>query len=211
MTYVVNRQLGFIDPTLFPITGTVIEAGLSWWDKEKVQRLVPDFPGIFDSAVVDFVKFKAGVARGLFTEQQQDEIMAWYLEFPKLWETIRPNFIRDAAGREFGGRVDDFIGRLRKSEVYRSSTLGLGPAVIAGVVIVGGVAASLWAVAYIQKQANVSEIINQVTAGTLPAEVLIEAMKAEQQSGLFAGISHIGRAVAFAAAAWLVYNFTKKR
>lgn len=211
MSFVVNRQLGFLSPTTVSITGRAVTSGLSWWDKQKVQRLVPDFPGIFERAVVDFVKFKTGVARGLFTDQQQAEVMAWYLEFPELWETIRLNFIKTDEGLEFGGRVDDFIGRLRKSEVYRSSTLGLAPAIIAGIVIAGGVAAGLWAVSFVQRQANVSKMIDRVTAGSLPPEVLVEAMKAEQSSGLFAGIGHIGRTIAFAAAAWLVYTFTRKR
>lgn len=208
MALVVDRQLGFIGPVT---AGMVLQAGLNWWDREKVQRLVPDFPGIFDQALMDFGKFKAGLAAGLFNRERQNEIMGWFLEFPKLWESIRLNFIKTDAGREFGGRVDDFCGRIRRVDLDRISSLGLAPVVIAGVVVVGGVAAGLWAVSYIQRQANVSEMIDQVTAGALPPEVLIEAMRAEQTSGLFAGVGRVGSAIAFAAAAWLVYKFTRKR
>jgi len=208
MALVVDRQLGFIEPVT---AGMVIQAGLNWWDSEKVKRLVPEFPGIFNRAVMDLGKFKAGLAAGLFDRQQRNEIMGWFLEFPRVWETIRLNFIKTDAGREFGGRVDDFCGRIRKVDLDRISSLGLPPVVIAGVVVVGGVAAGLWAVAYIQRQANISEMIDQVTAGALPPEVLVEAMKAEQTSGLFAGVGRIGSAIAFAAAAWLVYNFTRKK
>ncbi len=202
----VVQQLGFVPPIG---TGRVIQAGLNWWDSEKVKRLVPDFPGIFERAVVDFTKFQLGVTAGLFTRPQQDEIMAWYMDFPELWETIRLNFIKTDAGREFGGRVDDFIGRLRRSDVYRTATLGVAPVVIVGVVVVGGVAAALWAAAYIIRQRNISKMIDQVTAGTLPPGVLEKAL--EQESGLFAGVGRIAGTLAFAAAAWLVYGLIGKK
>lgn len=188
-------------------TGPVIQAGLNWWDEQKVKALVPEFPALFEQAQTDFVKLKLGVERNLFTPDQIATAMKWFSEFPQLWETIRLNFIKTEQGREFGGRVDDFCGRIKRSELYRSSTLGIAPAVIAGVLIVGGVAGGLWAVAYLQRQRNVSKMIDQVTAGALPPEVLVEAMKAEQTSGLFAGFGKIGQAIAFGAAAWLAVRF----
>ncbi len=209
MSYVTDRQLGFIDPTMF---GIAIDVGLNYWDQKKVQSLVPDFPGIFERAVVDFAKFKAGVKAGLFSSNEQQEIMAWFAEFPRLWESIRLNFIKDREGQTWGGRVDDFIGSIRRSEVYRSSGLGLAPVLIAGVIIFGGVAAGLWAVSYIQRQANLSKMIDQVTAGALPAEVLLEAVKAEQSGGFFGGLgSGLMTLVGIGVAGFLGYKFIGKK
>lgn len=204
MPLVHDRQLGQIDPYT---TGALIYAGLNWWDEQKVKALVPEFPALFEQAQTDFVKLKLGVERNLFTPAQIATAMNWFSEFPQLWETIRLNFIKTEQGREFGGRVDDFCGRIKRSELYRISTLGIGPAVIAGVLIVGGVAGGLWAVAYIARQRNISKMIDQVTAGALPPEVLVEAMKAEQTSGLFAGVGKIGYAISFAVAAWVAVQF----
>lgn len=204
MPLVHDLQLGQIGPYQ---TATVIQAGLNWWDEQKVKALVPEFPALFEQAETDFVKLKLGIERNLFTPAQIATAMNWFSEFPQLWETIRLNFIKTEQGREFGGRVDDFCGRIKRSELYRRSTLGIALAVIAGVLIVGGVAGGLWAVGYIARQRNVSKMIDQVTAGALPPEVLVEAMKAEQTSGLFAGVGKIGYAIAFAAAAWVAVQF----
>lgn len=203
-----DRQLGIFDPTLLI---KAVGVGLSWWEEQKVKKLVPDFPGIFERAVADFAKFKVGVAADLFNPRERNEVMAWFVEFPRLWETIRPNFMTIGAGDLFADRVDDFIGRMRKTDLYRTAGLGLAPVVIAGIVLVGGAAAGLWAVGYMKRQANISRMIDEVTAGALPAEVLLEAVKAEQQTGLFAGLGRFGYGLAFAAAAWLVYNFTRKK
>ncbi len=205
MIVVTPNRLEGIDPIT---AGLATSAVLNYWDQQKIKSLVPDFPDIFDRAVVDFAKFKVGVEAGLFTTGQQNEIMSWYREFPQLWETIRPNFIKTPDGLEFGGKVDDFVGRIR---AYKPSGLGLVPVVVAGVVIVGGIAAGMWAVVYMQKQANLSEMIDQVTAGKLPADVLVEAIKAEQSGGLFGGFgSEITTVLALVIAAWAVYTFTRK-
>lgn len=203
-----DRQLGIFDPTVLV---KAVGVGLNWWDEQKVKRLVPEFPGIFERAVADFAKFKVGVAADLFDRQQRNEIMGWFVEFPKLWETIRPNFMTIGTGDLFADRVDNFIGRMQKSDVYRTAGLGLAPVLIAGILLVGGVAAGLWAVGYLKRQANISRMIDGVTAGALPAEVLIEAVRAEQETGLFAGLGRLGYGLAFAAAAWLVYSFTRKK
>ena len=208
MIYVHDQQLGFFDPAQLV---KAVGYGLSWFEEEKVKKLVPDFPGIFDRAVEDFAKFKVGVAAGLFDRQKRDEIMAWFVEFPKLWETLRPNFMTIGTGDLFADRVDDFVGRIQSSDLYRTAGLGAALVIIAGIVLVGGAAAGLWAVAYMKRQANISRMIDEVTAGALPAQVLVEAVKAEQESGLFAGLGRFGYGLAFAAAAWLVYSFTRKR
>lgn len=203
-----HRQLGIFDPALIV---KAVDISLNWWEQEKVKKLVPDFPGIFDRAVADFAKFKVGVAADLFSQKQRADVMAWFVDFPQLWETIRPNFATVGTGNLFADRVDAFVSRLQGSALYRTATLGGVPIVVAGILLVGGVAAGLWAVGYIKRQANISRMIDEVTTGALPAQVLVEAVKAEQDSGLFAGLGRFGYAIAFAAAAWLIYDFTRKR
>lgn len=205
MSYLGDRQLGQIDPWT---TAALIQAGLNWWDREKVKALVPKFPGLFEQAVIDFAKLKVGVERNLFTPGQITTAMNWFSDFPQLWETIRLNFIKTDEGRAFGGRVDDFCGSIKKSPLYRAD-LGLGPVVIAGVLIVGGVAAGMWAVVYMQKQANLSKMIDRVTTGALPPEVLVEAIKAQQSVGLFGDLTSLVAPLALTAAAFFVYRYTK--
>lgn len=205
MSYLADRQLGQIDPWT---TGVLIQAGLNYWDQQKVKSLVPEFPRIFQQAQIDFAKLKEGVKRNLFTPAQITTAMNWFSEFPQLWETIRLNFIKTDQGREFGGRVDDFCGSIKRSPLY-GRDLGLAPAVIAGVVIVGGVAAGMWAVVYMQKQANLSKMIDRVTTGALPPEVLVEAIKAQQSVGLFGDLTSLVTPLALAAGAFVVYRYTK--
>ena len=205
MSYRVHSQLGQIDPWT---TGYLIQAGLNWWDQEKVKSLVPEFPRIFQQAQIDFAKLKVGVERNLFTPAQITTAMNWFSDFPQLWETIRLNFIKTDQGREFGGRVDDFIGSIKRSTLY-GRDLGLAPAVIAGVLIVGGVAAGMWAVVYMQKQGNLSKMIDRVTTGALPPEVLVEAIKAQQSVGIFGDLTSLVTPLALTAAAFFVYRYTK--
>lgn len=200
------KQLGFVDPSL---TNVAFDALLSIWDREKIKALVPKFPQVFEQAMIDFVKLKEGHKRNLFTPSQLSQAVEWFEKFPELWESIRPNFIRTENGKEFGGRVDDFIGRLKQSSLLAHS-LGIAPALVAGVLIVGGAAAGLWAVGYIKKQSNVSKMIDGVTAGEIPSEVLVEAVKADQATGLFTGLTSAVGPLALFAAAFVVYKFTGK-
>ncbi len=183
------QGLGIAIPPLSTAVDYFTKTMLSWWDEQKVKELIPGFPASFDRAVVDWAKLKVGAKAGLFTQAQIDEALAWYREFPKLWETLRPNFMQTEAGLKLGQSVDSFIGRLKGSSFYRSGQLGFPPVLIAGVLIVGGAAASLWAVGYILKQRNLSEMIDGVTAGRIPADVLAQAIEAEKSGGFFGGLS----------------------
>ncbi len=64
--------------------------------------------------------------------------------------------------------------------------MGFPPVIIAGVLIVGGIAAALWAGGYIKKQMNISRMIEGVTAGRISESVLQEAIK---EKPLFGDIS----------------------
>lgn len=174
--------LSQVPPVIFDI-GTKV---LDLWQEQKVKRLVPDFPGIFEKAQTDWAKLKEGAKAGLFTTPELSRALQWFEEFPRLWETIRPNFLKDESGRVFGGKVDDFIGEIIKHPLLRSSgQLGIPVAVVAGVLIVGGIAASLWAIEFIKRQQNISAMIDGVVAGKIPPEVLREAIEKQKGAGLF--------------------------
>ncbi len=179
--------LGYV----YPLPIDVTMKALSYWDKQKVKSLVKDFPGIFEQAQEDWAKFKLGVNHGLFDSSSKEKALSWFRDFPKMWETIRPNFMKTEQGEEFGNRVDDFIYSMNQTPFYREKSLGFVTAVIAGVLIVGGVAAGLWAVGYIQKQRNVSNMIDNVTAGKLSPEILKKAIDAEKSGSMFAGFGSL--------------------
>lgn len=180
------------------------QQALTFWDSQRVKALVPEFPRIFDQAVEDWAKFKEGVKAGAFTSSQREEVLSWFKKFPQLWETIRPNFIKDEAGLEWGGKVDNFIGRLLKDPLYSSGQLGIPPALVAGVLIVGGAAAALWALGYVKRQQNISAMIEGVTSGKVPPEVLKKAIEEEHKGGLFGSIADIVKIGAIGAAVLFV-------
>jgi hypothetical protein len=185
---------------------------LSAYQKQRVQELIPQFPDMFDRARDDWAKFQVGLKRNLFTPGQQKEILDWFREFPSLWETVRPNFINTPEGQEWGGTVDDFIGAMKREPVFRETQLGLvGVIVVGTVLVVGGVAAALWAISYMEKQQNISKMIDQVTAGALPPEVLAAAVKEEKTGGLFAGLAEIGSVLALAVGGWFAWKLVRAK
>lgn len=187
---------------------------LSVFDQVALKGIVTNFPNIFDRAVEDFARFKVGQDAHLFTDGEVREVVDWYTELPELWEKIRINWVEGRVPEklEFSGRVDDFIGKLRRYPPVAQG-LGVPVAVIAGVLIVGGVAAALWAVNYIKRQQNISRIINGVVAGKISESTLAEAIKAEQGTGLFAGVKDIGKLLLFgglAAAAVALFGVRRR-
>lgn len=126
-----------------------------------------------------------GRAQGLFTAEQAGQVLGWYRDFPRLWKSLRPNWSENPspAQRRFAERVDVFVSDLRAAQGYG---LGLLPIVIAGVVIVGGIAAALWAGGYVKKQFNISRLIEGVTAGRISESALQEALK--EKPGLFGDV-----------------------
>lgn len=158
----------------------------SFFETKAAKEALFRFPDVFEQAQVDWAKFKLGRVQGLFTASEAKEVLAWFRGFPRLWETVRPNWSENISPsqRRFAGRVDSFVAGVKASE---GSGLGLLPIVIAGVIVVGGIAGALWAAGYIKKQYNVSRLIEGVTAGRISEKVLGEAVK--EGPGLFGDVS----------------------
>lgn len=174
-----------------------------------VENAVLGFPATFEKARADWAKFKVGYQNKLFTPSQIKTVIDWYREFPKLWETIRPSF-EDVMAEKTGSynvnfvpTVDAWVESLQGDQVYRTG-LGVLPVLVGAVLIVGGIAAGLWAVGYIKKQSNISSMIDGVTAGKIPASVLQDAIDKEAKTDLWANISDIVTWVAVGAAVILL-------
>lgn len=159
----------------------------SFFETEAAREAFYRFPDIFEQAKEDWARFKMGRAQGLFTAEQAREVLGWFRDFPRLWETLRPNWSENISEtqRRFAERVDRFVSDVGAASGL--SGLGLIPIVIAGVIIVGGVAAALWAGGYIKKQMNISRMIDGVTAGRISESALRESLK--EQPGLFGDVS----------------------
>ncbi len=205
-----QNGLGQFDVT--PLLSWLQPAVLSWWDKQKIQSLLPEFPGVFEQAVADWAKLKVGVKGDLFTPAQIEESLVWFRQLPRLWESLKPNFTED---QEFAGRVDSFIGQLSGSSLLETGGLGFVVtgtiALVAGVMLVGGAAAGLWAVGYIQEQANISDMIDGVVAGQIPAAVLDQAVKAESDGGFFGGLGSAAKWLFLGGVAFLIIPRVWKR
>jgi len=198
-------------------------------EAEQIRSVVSDFPVILDRAIEDWAKYKAAVKVGVFTPQvpyvlppelidQQDRILDWFSDFPRLWETIRPNFVVTPEGAPLSrvspivDKADNFVSRLKSETV--DSGLGAVPIIIvAGVLIAGllGVAGAIWAIGYVKKQANISGIIDEVVAGRVSEDVLSRAIEQEQSGGMFAGLGNFAKWVAIAIGAALVLPLVFKK
>lgn len=209
--------MAIMDPALWAdyFAGTIaplISGNPTASQQKEIAETVYNFPATFDKAVADWAKFKAGVRAGLFTSAQRSEILDWFKQFPQLWETIRPNFAgyRTAEGAYLGigpagftQKVDSWVSTLNGELV--NPGLAIAPVVIAGIIIAGalGLAGAFWAVAYIKKQANVSRMIDEVTAGRLSEKVLQTAL--EQESNFLSPIGEIGGVVKWLALGLAAY------
>jgi hypothetical protein len=156
----------------------------------EAQELFYNFPDMFEQAQKDWVKFKLGLQNNLFSESQKQEVWEWFKDFPQVWETVRPNWSENSSAvqRRWGQRVDAFVSEIKSYGGL--SGLGIAPLVIAGILIVGGVAAAIWGVSYFKKQSNVSKLIDGVTAGKISSEILDTALKNQSSGpGLFGDVS----------------------
>lgn len=183
---------------------------MNWFlfQPSTAKDIVVNFPALFDQAQGDWAKFKIGVARGLFSADQKAAVLDWYRDFPRLWESIKPNFedtMLEATGSynvTFVPKVDAWVKGLKGDKVFTG--LGLAPVVVAGVLVVGGIAVALWAVGYIKRQANIAKIVDGVTKGQIPASVLSEAIQAEKDSSIVGQFGDIFKYAAIGLALWFL-------
>jgi len=179
--------------------------------------VIATFPQTFERAVTDWARYKAALKAGAVPPQTYADVNAWFWEFPKLWQGIAPNWREAVNGRQptaeqkaFAERVDRWIIHLRGDEVFvQPSGLGVVPLlVIAGILVAAsfGVAGLEWAIGYNREQKNITRMIDGVTAGVLPPEVLQKAVAADKKSFLeqITGVLQTGSVIAIIAVLLLV-------
>lgn len=187
-------------------------------EEQEIGDLVPKFPAVLKRAKVDWEKFKAGVGAKAFTRDQYDEALGWFSNFPRLWDTIRPNFDQTqtiAAGQAMSSRrqavledADGFVKRLRTAPEVQNLGFAVTTIVVAGILVAAifGTAGAVWAVGFVKKQNNVSRMIDLVTEKKLPASVLQKAVAAGSAGpGFFGGVTDLmkyGLIVAGVVFAW---------
>ena len=172
-----------------------------WWnpfgrsEDEEIADLTAKFPAALQQAKIDWAKFKVGVKAKAFTKDELETALKWFAGFPKLWDTLRPNYDPQQAasvGRLLSTRqlavYDDaqaFVKKLRGNPDIQNLGLVVTTIVVAGILVasVFGVAGAIWAVGYLKKQNNISTMIDRVTAGQVPASVLEKAVAEDGASG----------------------------
>lgn len=193
-------------------------AELTATQQAQIRNIVADFPGILLQAKTDWAKFKAGVNAGLFPSNSADRrnIINWFAEFPKLWDGIKPNFNTTVNGTlaEYDAAVinsaETFVNKLR-SEPEIANQLGIAPLIIAGILIAAafGIGGVIWAIGYLQKQSNISHLIDGVVAGKIPSDVLEDAIKKENEGGILSDMTGLLKWAAIGAALYLLYPTLK--
>lgn len=181
----------------------------------ELVALVKNFGASFLIAQKDWATFKSGIAAGLFSNSQRNTVIAWFKDYPKFWDTLKLNFqdpswVTDPVSGTatsphqnlnvhdtgFSLKVDMWVSRLRSDT--QLSGLGVIPVivVIAGIIIAGllGAAGAIWAISYYKQQANITSMIEGVTAGKIPASTLQAAIQHEQESnGFFGQLSSLAK------------------
>jgi len=191
--------------------------------EDELRALVRDFPAIFGKAVKDWSTFRAGLDADLFSLKQQETVYEWYREFPRLWDTIKPNFsptVRTDHGsvlmpgnKAFYDTVEAWVVKLRTDLAPR----GLGQVIIiAGIIIaaIAGIAGALWAVGYIKEQNNVSNMINETVAGKLPPTILEEYYKQDRSTlpspgEVLSGVANLGTLALIGVGLYFAWPFLK--
>jgi len=181
-------------------------------DYEEIPDIFFEFPRVWAQAKKDWILYQQGVGRGLFTNAQKAAVQKWFGDFPKYWETVRPNFLNHPDGRPrpdhsiaYARDVDNWVASLR-AKTWNDPLLGepITLIVIAGILIIGGIAAALWAVGYIKEQSNISNVIEQTVAGKLPPEAVVAAYQAQEAAANNSPFGNISEIVKWGAIAALV-------
>jgi len=203
------------DVTL-PQSGFDVSGLLSDAQQWAIRQLPNDFPAILYQAKKDYYTLKAGLAAGVVpASADTNTAIAWFADFPRLWEAIRPNFVYDpqynnglmsAHTEATRQSADDFVRELGADPVINQK-LGIAPLLIVGILVaaVAGVAGCIWAIGYVKQQSNISSIIDNVAAGKLPSDVLTKALaQAGTSTGPLADLGSILKWGAIAVVAVMV-------
>lgn len=155
-------------------------------EEAEVKQTVESFPATLRQAKRSWALFKAGHQAGLFSPGESEEIQAHYREFPRLFDTVKPNLEKFDRKALSDGAA--FVRELGLDPLYTAG-LGIVPIIIAGVLVAGalGVGGAIWAVGYVKKQNNISRMIEATVAGKLPADVLKAAVQDEGFFGSLGG------------------------
>jgi len=168
---------------------------LSNTQTEEYVAFVNDFPQSFYSDIyTPWLIYLAAKKRNLLTRDQCVAIQSTYIKFPKVWQVIEVNFT-DPTYSGLRADVERFIGALNVfdwlPEVQSSSSanvlngLGVLPFLVWGAIAAAGalgIGGVVYSIGYIKEQNNQSELIRQVAAGSIPADVLQSDVDAENQS-----------------------------
>lgn len=184
-------------------------------DELAIKNIAQNFPAIFDQAKLDWAKYQAAKQYDLVDPATEPYILDWFRSFPQFWETFRPNWIFTETGLvsphrvEFANEVDAWIHKLEGN--VPQSSLSVAFIVIAGVLIAvaAGIAGAIWAIGYVQEQANVSRMIDEIVAGNLPPEVLQQSI-ADNEPGVLDKITGIGSLALAGAALYIAAPFLKQ-
>lgn len=187
---------------------------LSDFQKGQLTDLVVQFPDILKQAVADYAKFKIGVENNLFSSSQRNEISQWFRNFPDLWDKIGSNYEYVAGGLisdrrlETKNAADKFVAKIKSN----SGGLGFavtGMIVVGAVAFLGTVAGVVWAIGYVKEQNNISRIIDGVVDGSIPADVLKNAVD-DEESDIFSKITGVITALAVGIGLLVLYPMIKK-
>jgi hypothetical protein len=191
---------------------------LSDAEQYAIRQLPEDFPAILYQAKKDYYTLKAGLDSGVVqvTGDVQTAV-AWFEQFHRLWEAIRPNYEYDpnknaglisAHDTLILSQGDAFVQELG-TDPRIIQGLGIAPLIIAGILVaaVAGVAGVIWAIGYVKDQSNISDIVAATVAGKLPADVLRAAYAKADQSGLGPTLANVADIVKWGAVGLALYLF----
>jgi len=155
--------------------------------EQDLAALVYRFPSIFERARTDWAKFKLGYKYNLFTDDEVAEILDWFKGFPGVWQTVKPNWeAPPLQNKRLVNEIEAWIGSTYGFSPL-SGGLGIAPLIIAGILIAAalGIGGAVYAVGYVQRQRNISEMIDGVVSGKIPIETLNDAIRQESAPGFF--------------------------
>lgn len=184
---------------------------------EQIVSMVHTFPDVLNQAIRDYATFKIAVENGLMSQGQINTVSEWFSQFPRLWETVKPNFMPKTESGAYSSRrsafydkAETFVAKLG-ANAEKPNGLGIAVIVIAGIAIAAafGIGGAIWAVGYVKEQNNISRLISGVTSKTIPPDILRKAIEAEEQS-IMGDIGDTAKWLVIAAGLALTFPIWKK-